>query len=130
MSAFYEEMAAVAEELLQEFGRDITVTRYGPGTSDLVTGKVERPTQLSQTLRAAVLPASQGTIQAFDVRFMDNVLASENLRFAVMSTVGSTFMPEPTDEAQFDGSTWAVLGCTPLNVDGTAVIYSVGFREV
>lgn len=130
MSAFYEEMAAVAEELLQEFGRDITINRYGAGGHNPVTGGVSRTVETSQTLRAAVLPASQGTIQAFDVRFMDGVQGSENLRFAVVSTVGSTFTPSPTDEAEFDGSRWAVLGCTPLNVDGTPVIFSVGFREV
>lgn len=130
MSAFYEEMAAVAEELLQEFGRDISIHRKTGATYDKVTGRHTGGSELAQTLRAAVLPASQGTIQAFDVRFMDNIDASQNLRFAVISTVGHTFVPEPGDTAEFDNSKWRVLGNTPLNVDGTPVIFSVGFIEV
>lgn len=128
MSQFYEDLAADAKALLQEFGRDITLNRY-TDTYNAVTGSNTRVLAATQTLSSAVLPASPGTIQAFDVRFMNDVLDEQNIRFAIMTAVGSTFLPAPMDQAVFDGKTWNVLGCTPLNVDGTAVIYSVGFRE-
>lgn len=128
MSAFYEEMRALADELLTEFGRPVTLRRFAANQNDLVEGTVGRTIVLSQTLNAAILPASGGTVEAFDVRFFDGLNASLNLRFAIISAEGATFMPQPNDEATFEGRDWQVMGCTPLNVDGTAVIYSVGFR--
>lgn len=129
MSAFYDEMAQVAQELLAEFGRDIEIFRDTGSVRNKVTGAVTPGSELRQQVKAAILPASQGTVEAFDVRFMSDVSADLNLRFAIVSTINSTFMPKPGDRAVFDGVSWQVLGCTPINVDGTPVIYSVGFRE-
>lgn len=128
MSLFYEEMRAIADGLLLEFGRPITVTRYQE-TVDKVASSTVKALLASQTLNGAVLPASQGTLEAFDVRFMEGLLTETNVRFCILSAEGSTFTPEPNDYVEgLDGKTWNVLGCTPLNVDGTAVIYSVGLR--
>ena len=127
MSVFYDELRRDANELLAELGRPIIFKRY-TYVNDLVEGTSVPTLSASQTLNAAVLPASGGTLEAFDVRFMDGAQDDTNVRFAVVSAEGSTFTPGPKDKVDMDGLVWNVMGCTPLNVDGTAVIFSVGLR--
>ena len=52
------------------------------------------------------------------------------VRYAIISVVGRVFEPEAGDTTVFDGRNWRFLGCTPLNVDGTPVIYMAGLQEV
>lgn len=134
MSAFYEALAAEAKALIQELGRPITFLRYAKGQpGDLLEGTVTR-TEIGRTvLSGAVVPASGGTLEAFDVRFMDGAMTAGDVRFALVSTLqadGSAagFQPGPGDEAEFEGRTWLVMGNTPVNVDGTPVVFSIGFR--
>lgn len=132
-TTLYVEAQALAVELLAELGRPIVFTRRAPASVDLVAG-TSVPTPVAQfTLVAAVLPASAGA-EAFDVAFMQDVGDGVDRRFAVCSAVDPAGdpakQPEPGDAATFDGRAWQVLGCTPLNVNGTPVIYSVGFRGV
>lgn len=133
MSAFYEEQRANAQALLAEFGRDITFIRY-QATNNLVAGTTARVETGRVILKAAVLPASGGTLEAFDVRFFEGVNATANVRFAIVAAqdvIGNpaSIQPAPNDVAEFDGVTWLVMGNTPLNVDGTAVLFSIGFRQ-
>lgn len=130
----YLELQALAYELLDEFGRDVTFVRYDKvGAVDVLEGTVERVPLATQVLRVAIVPASGGTLEAFDVRFMDGINDATDVRFGICAArlangSPATFMPEPGDEATFDGRTWLVMGNTPLNVDGTPVSFSVGFR--
>lgn len=117
-----------AEAILAEFGFKMKVTRYAD-TSNAVAGTVSRVVLLEQELTAVILPASQGTLEAFDVRFMSGVMDDLNVRFCIMSAKDSTFTPAPKDVADYYDGEWQVMGCTPLNVNGTAVIYSVGLRK-
>lgn len=124
--------AAVREEakaILDEFGGQMTVRRFAD-TSNAVAGTVSRVVSQEQTLTAVILPASQGTLEAFDVRFMSDLLDSTDVRFTIMSASGAAFTPAPKDEVEFweDGK-WQVMGCTPLNVNGTPVIFSVGLKR-
>lgn len=130
MSAFYEEMRAVADDLLVQYGRSVTVNRMPTNQMpDPVSGVVTRVPAMSYAFTGAFLPASAGTLEAFDVRFMSEVQAGTDVRFCIMSAEGATFRPGPGDESTFDGKKWLVMGCTPLCVDGTDVIYSVGFKS-
>lgn len=148
------------EALLVEFGMPIVLKRYTK-VADKVSEEVTKVLRAQQTLQSAVLPASQGTLEAFDVRFMQDVMTQTNVRFAIMSAARITrlptgeflwdtaavsfddgesswdglwasdkwFEPQPNDEAEFFDGTWQVLGCTPLNVVGIPLLYSVGFRK-
>lgn len=129
MSKFYEQMRAKADVLLAKYGRAVTFTRWTDTNND-VAGTVGRVASQVQTLKAATLPASSGTLEAFDVRFMPDVQDGQDLRFMVCGAEGSTFRPEPKDTVNYgDGVEWQVLGNTPLSVDGTDVIYSIGTRR-
>ena len=124
--------AAIREEakaILEEFGNSMTVKRYAD-SADPVAGTVNRVLSQQQSLTAVILPASQGTLEAFDVRFMSDVLEGADVRFTIMSASGSSFTPGPKDVVEFweDGQ-WQVMGCTPLNVAGIPVIFSVGLKR-
>jgi hypothetical protein len=92
---------------------------------DEVTGEVTSSLAATATVNGIVLPASQGTTQAFDNRLGQANLADKTLRFVKLSPIGG-FEPLPHDELVFDGRPWEVLGCTPVNPAGTPVIYGVG----
>jgi hypothetical protein len=128
MTTLYKELAAAAYDLIAELGRDVTINRYTYVT-DLVEGTSVPTLSMTQGLKMAVLPASGGTLEAFDIRFAQDVLDDENVRFAIVAAQGHTFVPKPGDEAIFEGVSWLIMGNTPLDVDGiTPVIFSVGFR--
>src|SRR5688572_16334830 len=129
MAAFdYAALAADAAALIEEFGSEATVRRT-PVTVDNASGAVTPGTPQTQALQAVVLPASGGTLEAFDVRFMSDVNDGTDVRFCIMAALGAAFQPEPKDEVDLLGETWQVMGCTPLNVNGTALIYSVGLKR-
>lgn len=128
MSFDYVGIRAEAQAILADFGFAMTINRYSY-VSDPVAGTVVKTLQATQTLTAVILPASKGTLEAFDVRFMSDVLESTDVRFGILAAEGAVFQPEPKDEAVFFGATWDIMGCTPLNVAGTALTYSVGFKK-
>lgn len=131
----YDKSAATALRLLTKFGREITLKRitpgegpaYNPGPSITVTYKAI----------AAVLPASQGTIEAFDNRLEGGTLIDEKLRFVLMapqivrvSEEGpDTIAPLSLDVLNFDGYDWTVIGSTPLSPAGVPVLYRMGVKR-
>ena len=129
--AFYDEMAQTALEMLQEFGAPVTFTRVTPGTYDPDTGTTTPNVTTTWAGTAAILPASAGTIEAFDVRFQDGTLIETNLRALLVAALGLTNQPKPADTVTFaDGSVWTSLGCTPLGPDGvTPLVYNVTVRK-
>lgn len=117
-----------AEAILAEFGFKMLITRYA-SVVDPVAETVVRTVVLQQNLTAAVLPATEGNLGAFEVKDMDGVEASTNTRFCYVSAKDSTFLPSTTDVAEYWEGEWQIMGCTPLNVNGTAILYRVGLRK-
>ena len=130
--ALFQELAAEVKAAFQDDleARDVVVTRRAAPTHDLVEGTVTPGATSTSTMPALILPASGGTLEAFDVRFMDGVRESSNVRFALLAADGAAFRPEPNDTADLygDGREWLVMGCTPISPDGTDVVYAAGFR--
>lgn len=131
MSEFYDEMSDVALETITEFGTTITFGRSVPGEYDPATGTTTGDVILSWPALAVILPASQGVIEAFDVRFQDGTMIESNLRALLVAAQGMARAPLPADSVTFpDGGKWQALGCTPLNPDGgTPLIYNVTVRR-
>lgn len=135
----YDEAAADADELMQEFGRSIVLKRALPGSTEPPYSKFNPgpPVWAMYLVTAAALPASKGTIEAFDNRLEGGSLIDERLRYVLMSTVmkrtseegPAAIEPRSTDVLVFDGSDWTVLGCTPLNPAGKPVLYPMGVRR-
>lgn len=156
----YTEMGEVVQTMLVEFGMPVVMKRY-TNQLDQVSETVNKVLRAEQTMQSAILPASQGTLEAFDVRFMTDILASQDVRFAIMSAArikrlpngeitwdtsaisfddfeaswdglwpsNVWFEPKPGDEAEFFDGIWQVMGCTPLNIVGIPLLYSVGFKQ-
>lgn len=131
----YAKSQATADRLIAKFGREITIKRSVPGA-----GPAHNPgahTWITYKAKAAVLPASKGTIEAFDNRIEGGTLIEEKLRYILMSAKltrvseegPDTIEPKSTDVLSFDGGDWVVLGCTPLNPAGVPVYYPMGVRK-
>jgi hypothetical protein len=138
----YAKSAATAQRLLKKFGRPnpkhpepIYLRRSIPGD-----GPPHNPgpsTWITFSVQAAILPASKGTIEAFDNRLDGGTLIDEKLRYVLMSpqmtrtsaTGPAAIEPKSTDVLSFDGHDWTVLGCTPLNPAGTPVLYPMGVKR-
>lgn len=123
---FYANMAEVALAKVTQFGREITVTRYGSSNSDPAAGTVDKSVEATGTLKVLILPASKGTVEAFDNRLQGGTLIEEKLRYLLAAAKGAPFEPRSLDEVSFDGIKWKVLGCTPLSPAGTPLLYKMG----
>lgn len=127
--ADYAGLASTALRLIEANGRSITVKRTS-GTHVPATGGYTPTATTSGTLKAVVLPASKGTIEAFDNRVVDGTLIDEKLRYVLAAAKGAPFEPKSNDLLEFDSLTWRILGCTPLNPAGTPLVYKIGCIRV
>lgn len=128
MSDFYLAMAETALKLIKEKGRSIPITRRENISVDPVDGTVVA-TISDGLITAVVLPASKGTVEAFDNRLSDQPLSFDKIRFLLVSAADASFEPRALDELQFDGSTWEVAGCTALSPAGIPLIYKMGAKR-
>lgn len=126
--AFYDEMADMALEMLTEFGRVIQLSRVVGGDYDPDTGTSGGTTE-AQDATVVILPASNGTVQAFDIRFENGTLIEQNLRALTISAKDLSWVPIAGDKATFDGSDWTFIGCTPVNPAGTPVVYKAAVKR-
>lgn len=100
---------------------ELTFSRSVPGEYDPETGS--STTSLAWTGIAVILPASKGTIEAFDQSFESGTLIESNLRALIIAAQGMERAPAPQDSVTFDdGSVWTLLGCTSLDPDATTPI--------
>jgi len=129
MSQFYDRMASTALRLIEQFGQTITLRDETPGGYDPTTGVTTDPVLRDQTVQAVVLPASKGTVEAFDNRFIDGTLIESNLRALKIAAEGLAWAPKPGCVAVFGGEVWTLLGVTSSAPDGTALVYSATVRR-
>ena len=115
---------ATVARLVARSGRqeNVTVVRY-VSTSG---GEIED----SFEARATFLPASQGSVEAFDFGSYKGAYAHRRRCFMVMPTATATFTPRMGDEVQVGDQVWIAGGCTPTQLDGeTPVMFGVGLVE-
>lgn len=126
--AFYDEMADMALEMLAEFGQTIQLCRTVGGDYDPDTGTSGGSTE-TQDATVVILPASNGTVQAFDIRYENGTLIEQNLRALTIAAKDLAWVPISGDKATFDGSDWTFIGCTPVNPAGTSVVYKAAVKR-
>ena len=113
----YPALAATAQKLVKQAGRQIEINRYEV-TRDSSTGVVTKMIAAFATPYAVELPAAKG-LQMFETQIKAESLVIQQLRFFVLEAVGQDFAPMPQDEAVIDGAAWpikGVNGCTPATV--------------
>lgn len=128
----YPASAKTALALIKKFGGDITIARKVGGDYDPVEGEVvgDSLEQTSGVFKGVVLPASKGTLEAFDIRLEDG-LTVDQVRFIILAAKDAPFRPEGTDTIEgLEGRNWIILGSTPLAPAGVPVIYKVGARLI
>ena len=129
MPDFYTSISNTAADLISRFGKDITLQHETGGAFDPVTGIESGTTVQEQTIKAVVLPASGGKVQALDIRYNLGSLVIKRLNYFLISGQDLTFEPQPDDSAVIEGETWTVLGATPLNPNsGDPIIHEVAIR--
>lgn len=124
MSFNYAKSATTALNLIKKFGQKVPISRFNK-TADPVLMTETETLIASGNLDAVVLPASKGTIEAFDNRILE-ALTTGKLRFMIAAAKGAPLAPQPNDVIQLEGYYWALLGSTPLAPAGVPVIYKFG----
>lgn len=124
MSQFYDRMAATALRLIEQFGQTITLRDIVPGEYDPVTGQETGEVTRTQAVKAMVLPASKGTVEAFDTKFINDTLIESNLRALKIAAASCEWPPSPGCKVTFDGHDWTMIGVTETSPDGTDLVYS------
>tara|TARA_R110002153_G_scaffold101351_1_gene237517 strand:- start:709 stop:1110 length:402 start_codon:yes stop_codon:yes gene_type:complete len=115
---------STAARLIDKFGETVNLLRYD-ATYDPVTGQTS--SEVSQITEATLvsLPASQGTVEAFDNRTKEAFIQGK-LRFFIVAAKNLSFLPLPGDYINFESALWEIMGSTPLNPAGTTLMFRVG----
>lgn len=123
MAFNYVNTATTADRLIKKFGALVTLSRTSEPAYDPATGTTTGGTVQTWTATAVTLPASQGTVEAFDQRFVGGTLIESNLRSLLIAAKGLPYSPRPGDTVTFaDGRVAMLLGNTPLAPDGVTQI--------
>ena len=120
----YTAAETTAARLIDKFGETVNLLRYD-ATYDPVTGQTS--SEVSQITEATLvsLPASNGTVEPFDNQ-MKEAFIQGKLRFFIVAAKNLSFLPLPGDYISFESALWEIIGSTPLNPAGTALIFRVG----
>ncbi|MCW8158977.1 hypothetical protein D7243_22685 [Stutzerimonas stutzeri] len=129
MSAFYDEMAGLAAEMIAEFGQVLTLRREVEASYDPATGQMQPGATEEQPITALVRPASKGTVEAFDNKLVNGTLIESNIRALKIVADGLLWPPGPGCVVEYEGHEWKMLGATPTNPAGTALIYSASIMR-
>jgi len=121
----YQKQADSALVTIAKFGKGYTISRPRPTFND-ITGTLaeDQEEPLTGTIQAVVLPASKGTIEAFDIRLED--LVKGKVKYILAAAKDAPFTPQGLDEITIEGEVFVLKGCTPLAPDGLPIIYKIG----
>ena len=119
--AFYDEMAALADELLVEFGAPATLTRVTPGAYDPATGTTTPDVTTTWTGTGAKFDYEQRAIDGTNIRTGDQRV--------YLSNVGIV-NPQTGDTLTIGGVVLNVVASRPLKPASTDVLFDVQCRGV
>jgi len=116
--SFYDDMAAVALELLDEFGQAITLPRTTGGSVDPITGIVTPGTDASVVTTGLLKPYPDAMIDGARILSSDRELVLSDEQVV-----------NPTDKPLIDGEEWSIVNIKTINPAGTVVCYFVQVRR-
>ena len=126
MSAFYDEMADVALELIAEFGQAGTLTSVTEGEYDPVTGFGTDPVTLTQTGQLVLLDY---TAQEAGIINAAGSLVQQGDKKIMLAAKGLDWEPTMTTTIDAGGFTWAITGIKATNPAGTPLLYEIHGRR-
>lgn len=122
MVDFYDEMAALATELLgtEEFGEPLNIQRVTGETRDPITGVVTPGTDESYTPLGVILDYEQDEFDGERIQRGDRKLIIDN-----------STQPRLTDKPVIDGSEWNVISWTKTQPRESSVVamYTIQVRN-
>ena len=127
----YGKTALSAFKSIKKNGLAITLSRAEIlDAYDPVAGEAVNPqAAVSYNTFAVVLPATVARFRGIDNKLTDDLILQKArylLAPALCADLTAMVEPIPEDRIEFSGQTWKVLGCSPLNPAGTALIYQIG----
>jgi len=125
----YSSQIATAFRLLKQKGQKFTLLRLADSAdyNPVTPGDTAVEVAFQTTCHGVVLPSTQGTIEAFDNRILDDPAQRRAFRFCILAAQGLDFEPQAQDVLLTAEGPWRILGATPLNPAGDgAILFNVG----
>jgi hypothetical protein len=121
MSFDYDNIAAVADELLAEFGQSCSLGSVTDGAYDPATGEAA-PAATAHAITAAVFDYPQ--------RFIDGTLIRTGDKRVLASPVGLAVEPKPGDTlTDSAGKVYQVIDAKATAPAGTVVLWTIQVRK-
>ncbi len=121
MTDFYSEIAAVADDLLAEFGATCILAVPGAGTYDPATGTKSNGSSTDHNITAVVLN--------FPQKYIDGTLIKTGDKRVILSSVGLAVDPEPGHVFIDGGGSNKVITAKAVAPAGSAVIWILQVRK-
>jgi hypothetical protein len=121
---FYSDLAADADELLNEFGQSVTLTHIVPGAYDPTTGSVTNTTT-TQTGTGVVFDFG---LHQSGAAFTAGSMILSGDKQLLLSTVG-IIAPVPGDLATVGTDVWTIASIKSTAPAGTAVLHECQLRK-
>ena len=125
MSAFYEEMAGVALELISEFGQTITMRDTVPGEYDPVTGAQTPDVEVDQPAQAIL---QDYALQQAGMSYAEGTVIKQGDKKILVAAQGLT-PPTLTTTVIADGATWTIVNVKEINPAGTPLVFELQGRR-
>lgn len=123
----YDDQINTAFESIKAKGRLVSITQSTPGAYNPATGSTASATTSVISLYGVTLPATQGRIESFEIRYEDtNNLINREFRFLMLAAKDAGFTPKQNDVVNLDGSNYSIMGVTRLSINGEDILYKVG----
>ncbi len=121
--AFYDEMAALALEMITEFGQPVTIRATTVGEYDPDTGTVPPDTVTDQT--------AQGILIDFTGQeFQTNSLIRQGDKKLKIAAQGLAWAPGLLNKVIAQGRTWSIVPpLKEINPAGTPILYELQVRS-
>lgn len=116
--AFYDDMAAVANSLISEFGATITLQRKTDGTFDKTTGVEAGGSTALVTLKGIVSQYKSDLIDGQRIQSGDRMLILDNTQIPVLA-----------DKVLVGSEYWSIVDIVAKNPAGTPLVYFVQARK-
>src|SRR5471032_2450118 len=121
--AFYNEMAALALEMITEFGQPVTIRATTVGEYDPETGTAPPGTIIEQTALGILLDFT-------GQEFQNNSLIKQGDKKLKIAAQGLAWVPGLLDKVVAQGRTWSIVPpLKEVNPAGTPILYELQVRS-
>ena len=121
--AFYDEMAALALDMITEFGQPVIIRATTVGEYDPEAGAAPPDTVIEQT--------AQGMLIDFTGQeFQNNSLIKQGDKKLKIAAQGLAWVPELLNKVIVQGRTWSIVPpLKEINPAGTPILYELQVRS-